>query len=283
MRIANFIASAVLASQAAADAMVGTNMGGWMVLEPWITPSFFYRFLGKTQAEGVGMDCYTVCEALGAEEGNKIMRAHWDSWVTEDHLKALSEREVEIVRLPIGDWTLNQYGPYVGCMDGAAEKIDWFLDTAAKYNLKVLLDVHALKDSQNGFDNSGKASDLTWTDQNNFKHWSIQNASWMGHWNGTTYDWINQDNINWAIENVRGLMTRWGNHPAVYALEPVNEPWWNTDIPTLKDFYRSVRSVIREINPEVKFVFHDSFIPNAYVWNDLFADDDTYNVVVDTH
>jgi hypothetical protein len=105
----------------------------------------------------------------------------------------------------------------------------------------------------------------------------------MGHWNGTTYDWINQDNINWAIENVRGLMTRWGNHPAVYALEPVNEPWWNTDIPTLKDFYRSVRSVIREINPEVKFVFHDSFIPNAYVWNDLFADDDTYNVVVDTH
>jgi glucan 1,3-beta-glucosidase len=66
------------------------------------------------------MDCYTVCEALGAEEGNKIMRAHWDSWVTEDHLKALSEREVEIVRLPIGDWTLNQYGPYVGCMDGAA-------------------------------------------------------------------------------------------------------------------------------------------------------------------
>ena len=40
-------------------------------------------------------------------------------------------------------------------MDGAAEKIEWFLDTAAKHNLKVLLDVHALVDSQNGFDNSG--------------------------------------------------------------------------------------------------------------------------------
>jgi len=53
------------------------------------------------------MDCYTVCEALGPEEGNKIMRAHWDSWVTEDHIKGLSEREVEVVRLPIGDWTLN--------------------------------------------------------------------------------------------------------------------------------------------------------------------------------
>ena len=41
-------------------------------------------------------------------------------------------------------------------MDGAAEKIDWLLDTADKYGIKVLLDVHAVKDSQNGFDNSGK-------------------------------------------------------------------------------------------------------------------------------
>jgi hypothetical protein len=48
MRIPTFIASALLTSQVAADALVGTNIGGWMVLEPWITPSLFYRFLGKT-------------------------------------------------------------------------------------------------------------------------------------------------------------------------------------------------------------------------------------------
>jgi len=36
--------------------MVGANIGGWMVLEPWITPSFFYRFLGKTRKDGVGRD-----------------------------------------------------------------------------------------------------------------------------------------------------------------------------------------------------------------------------------
>jgi len=78
-------------------------------------------------------------------------------------------------------------------------------------------------------------------------------------------------------------MNRWGHHPAVYALEPVNEPWWNTDIPTLKDFYRSVRSVIREINPNVIFVFHDSFLTDANVWNDLFEDDDIENTVIDIH
>jgi glucan 1,3-beta-glucosidase len=101
------------------------------------------------------MDSYTFCEALGPVEGNAVMRSHWDNWVTEDIIKGLADRNVEVVRLPIGDWTTTPYGPYIGCMDGAAEKIEWFLDTAAKYGLKVLLDVHALKDSQNGFDNSG--------------------------------------------------------------------------------------------------------------------------------
>lgn len=87
MKLTNFIAGTVFASQVAADAMVGTNIGGWLVLEPWITPSLFYRFLGKTHSEGVGIDSWTLCEALGAEEGNAVMRSHWDNWVTEDHIK----------------------------------------------------------------------------------------------------------------------------------------------------------------------------------------------------
>lgn len=102
-----------------AKALRGVNIGGWMVLEPWITPSMFYRFLGKTHSEGVGMDTYTFCEALGADEGNKVLRAHWDAWVTEEHIKELADREVEALRLPIGDWNMRQYGPYVGCTDGA--------------------------------------------------------------------------------------------------------------------------------------------------------------------
>jgi len=27
--------------------MRGTSLGGWLVLEPWVTPSLFYQFLGK--------------------------------------------------------------------------------------------------------------------------------------------------------------------------------------------------------------------------------------------
>ena len=105
--------------------------------------------------------------------------------MTEDHIKSLADREVEVLRVPIGDWTITPYGPYVGCMDGAAERVSWILDTAQKYNLKVLLDIHAAIGSQNGFDNSGIASDFNWIDENNFQHWSVLNASWMGTFDGS--------------------------------------------------------------------------------------------------
>lgn len=78
-----------------------------------------------------------------------------------------------MLRLPIGDWTLDQYDVYVGCMNGAAERIHWLLDTASKYDLKVWIDMHAMQGSQNGFDNSGQAMGFEWTDDDTFHHWDI--------------------------------------------------------------------------------------------------------------
>ena len=104
-------------------AMIGTNIGGWQVIEPWITPSLFYRFLGKKHSEGVGMDQFTLCKVLGPEEGNAVLREHWDTWITEDTFKQMAAREVEVIRVPIGDWTLKPYGPYIGCTEGAKDKV----------------------------------------------------------------------------------------------------------------------------------------------------------------
>jgi len=224
--------------------MIGTNIGGWMVLEPWITPSLFYRFLDQPGPEKVGMDQYTFCQALGPDEGNAVLREHWDKWITEDHFVQMAARDVEIVRLPLGDWTLKPYGPYVGCTEGAKDKITWLLDTAEKYNIKVLLDVHGVKGSQNGYDNSGISNYTTWTDENNFNHWDHALGEWMGTYDETEggnncldYQNPNMDNINFAKDTIQGLLDTWGDHPAVYAIEPVNEPWWCSDIDLLTKFY----------------------------------------------
>ena len=42
---------------------------------------------------------------------------------------------------------MNKYGPYINCMEGDEDRIEWLLDTCAKYNIGVLLDVHTAKNS----------------------------------------------------------------------------------------------------------------------------------------
>lgn len=266
-------------------AITGTNIGGWMVLEPWISPSLFYRFLGKTATDGVGIDSYSFCTALGPELGNQVLRQHWDLFYTEADIKNLAERGVEMVRLPIGDWTLNPYGPYIGCMEGSKEKIDWMFDTCAKYNISILVDVHAMKDSQNGFDNSGQTSALIWEDETHFSHWPNAQANWLGYWNMEYqyYENVDWDNVERSVDISAGLIQRWGKHPAFAAFQPVNEPWWNSNIDVLKNYYVQVRNILRNHSPDAKFVFHDAFKYQADLWNDMFPDDDMENVVMDHH
>ena len=90
----------------------GTNLGGWMVLEPWITPSLFYQFLGADE-NSTAFDMYTFCEVLGPKEGNRQLRRHWKTWVTEAHIETMYHSgAVNSLRLPVGDFMYKPYGPY---------------------------------------------------------------------------------------------------------------------------------------------------------------------------
>lgn len=140
----------------------GVNLGGWLVLEPWITPSLFYQFLGNNEND-TAMDMYSFCRVMGPAAGNWQLQQHWNSWVTEEIIAQLSAHKINSLRLPVGDWMYKPYAPYTGCTEGALDKVDWLLDMADKYGMTVLLDLHGIKDSQNGFDNSGMSQDLYWT------------------------------------------------------------------------------------------------------------------------
>ena len=67
-------------------------------------------------------DSWTFCEILGKYEGNIKMKRHWNTFYTEEDIKYLSLRGVKRISLPIGDWTIKPYGPYVGCMDGSEQQ-----------------------------------------------------------------------------------------------------------------------------------------------------------------
>ena len=94
--------------------MRGVNLGGWLLLQPWITPSLFYQFEDQPP-DRTAMDMYNFCRVLGPIEGNRQLREHWTAWVTERELERLVEQGINAIRVPVGDWMWEPYGPYIGC------------------------------------------------------------------------------------------------------------------------------------------------------------------------
>lgn len=110
--------------------------------------------------------------------------------------------------------------------------------------LTVLLDIHTMKDSQNGFDNSGQAMGFKWTtalnseyvSEQTFEHWPIRDARWIGTFDQDkgAYSTINYENIQHSLDVIEAIVNRYRLHPAVHGIEPVNEPWQYTPIEVLK-------------------------------------------------
>jgi glucan 1,3-beta-glucosidase len=168
-----------------------------------------------------------------------------------------------------------------GCFDGGLEYIDQVLDWAHAYGLTVLLDIHALKDSQNGFDNSGQGIGFKWTtalayeyvSDTTFEHWPIRDARWMGTFDqdNAEYSSINYDNIQHALDVIQIMVDRYNEHPAVLGLEPVNEPWQYTPIKELKDFYWEGYLIVKSGAPYWKYIMHDSFRLDPNIWGGYMA------------
>ena len=260
----------------------GVCLGGWQVLEPWITPSLFYQFNGGNSST-TGIDMYTFCEVLGPEEGNRQLRKHWDTWVTEEIVRDLSENlHINSFRLPVGDWSFVPYGPYVGCTDGSLDYIDRLLEWANKYGVSVLFDIHAMKGSQNGFDNSGQARRVEWTSKFNrwpdgevqtFMHWPIREANWMGELNKETmtYPVIDVENIEHSLEVISNIVDRYKTNPAVLGLQPLNEPWEFTPEYELKKYYFDGYLIVKRGAPSWKYVMHDMFRFEIDLWGGFMA------------
>lgn len=113
----------------------GVNLGGWLVLEPWITPSLF---------EGAGdgaVDEYTLTQILGSDEATSRLSEHWSSFITEGDFSRIAQAGLSHVRIPVGYWAAAPIDgePYV---DGQLEYLDQAVSWAKANNLKVIVDLH---------------------------------------------------------------------------------------------------------------------------------------------
>jgi glucan 1,3-beta-glucosidase len=125
----------------------GVNLGGWLVLEKWMTPSLF----AGTDA----VDEYTLVRTLGAAE--KITK-HREEFITEDDFRWLQSHGINAVRLPVGFWVVDAHEPLLS----TARYVDWVFAMAEKYNMYVVLCMHGAYGSQNGQDHSGRVGPIKW-------------------------------------------------------------------------------------------------------------------------
>ena len=96
----------------------GVNAGGWLLLEPWITPKLFEEVqsnltfsLCKILSQvNVGdnldkiVDEYTYAELVDPDFYKERLRTHWDTFVTKEDFEKVSSAGVTHVRIPVGYW-----------------------------------------------------------------------------------------------------------------------------------------------------------------------------------
>lgn len=128
-------------------ALKGVNLGGWLVLEQWMTPTLFKGTPAR--------DEYTFMQTPGAAAK---LQQHRQTFITEQDFAWIADNGLGAVRIPVGYWVITPDGPYIEGL----QHLDWAYKVAEKYQLKVLLDLHGAPGSQNGHDHSGRRGRADW-------------------------------------------------------------------------------------------------------------------------
>lgn len=134
----------------------GVNVGGWLSLEPFITPSLFEY----DRRMGI-IDEGTLCAYL-AHRCEGILEKHYATFVTEQTFKEIAAAGLDHVRIPFSYWAVEKYDGdpflYRTSWRYLLRAIEW----CRKYGLRVNLDLHGLPGSQNGWNHSGRQGAIGW-------------------------------------------------------------------------------------------------------------------------
>ncbi|KAK0743296.1 glycoside hydrolase superfamily [Schizothecium vesticola] len=134
----------------------GVNIGGWLSLEPFITPSLFEY----DRRMGI-IDEGTLCAYL-AHRCEGILEKHYATFVTEQTFKEIAAAGLDHVRIPFSYWAVEKYDGdpflYRTSWRYLLRSIEW----CRKYGLRVNLDLHGLPGSQNGWNHSGRQGPISW-------------------------------------------------------------------------------------------------------------------------
>lgn len=247
----------------------GVNLGNWLVLEKWMSPALFEG----TTAE----DEYYLPTQLSPEAYEARIKIHRSEYITERDFVTIKSMGMESVRIPVPYFIFGDRKPFIGCIEELDKAFNW----AEKYGLTILIDLHTVPLSQNGFDNGGISGVCKWAQ--------------------------NPDEVEFALSVLERLAKRYGNRKGLFGIQPLNEPitenmWETMDIQNryapadqemakgsapitmkfLRQFYLDAYDRISAYMPKDKYVvIHDGF--ELMEWKDFMQEEKYSNVILDTH
>lgn len=235
----------------------GVNLGGWLVLEKWMTPSLF---------EGLqATDETTFCVELSSRAKDRLEK-HWNTFITEDDFAWLAEKGINAVRIPVGHWLFGPPYPYHGkyggiehpFVTGGVDILDAAFAWAERHGILIVIDFHAAPGCQNGFDNGGMLGVVDWHTKPEY--------------------------IEHSLKVLEMLAARYGKRKCLLALEVLNEPRWDIQASALKDFTLSAYARIRKHcdSEDVAVVFSDGF-RNHTEYKHFMEEPKYSNVILDIH
>ena len=247
----------------------GVNLGNWLVLEKWMSPALFEG----TTAE----DEYYLPTQLSSEVYEARIKIHRSEYITERDFVTIKRMGMESVRIPVPYFIFGDRKPFIGCIEELDKAFNW----AEKYGLTILIDLHSVPLSQNGFDNGGISGVCKWAQ--------------------------NPDEVEFTLRVLERLAKRYGNRKGLFGIQPLNEPvtenmWETMDVQNryapvdpelakgsapitmkfLRQFYLDAYDRISAYMPKDKYVvIHDGF--ELMAWKDFMQEEKYSNVILDTH
>ncbi|KAL3721826.1 hypothetical protein ACJRO7_034205 [Eucalyptus globulus] len=152
---------------------------------------FEMNIVGVLQGE------YQITNGYGPSAASKLLQDHWNSYITKQDFEFMAANGLTAVRIPVGWWTAYDPVPPMPFVGGSLNALDNAFTWAAKHGLKVTVNLHAAPGSQNGESHSAS--------RDGYLEW------------GDSY-------IEDTVKVIDFLAARYGNHPALVAIELMNEP-----------------------------------------------------------
>jgi endoglucanase len=215
-------------------ALRGTNLGGWLVEEIWMTPvqkepgslsdlsAAYKRFASiKDNVSLWG----TVEDRLGKDAMMRVRKAWRENWIQESDFKRIKDLGFNHVRIPF----LYRLVDEPGGMDWLKKGVDW----AKKNGLYVVLDMHGVPGGQSGEHHTGQEG---------------QNKLWSETEN------IGKTELYW-----QRVAKEFKNEPVVAAYDLINEPMGAPNPAMLAIVYHRVITAIRKVDAKKPVIIDDGY------------------------